>query len=203
MSRRIGRPKIIHRLDQTPAKEIAPHPIHEGFRKERMRGYPGCQLRPRITPRVRRNSTTVRENRFDLLPATRMDNFHTFPRISKVGFFSRRVVEEDGCPEARPFGSTELAEERSKSPKLILVPLFIGVIVTLSTIQTSTQENPHLFRHDILGAGLFSERQKVAGRTIIALRRQAFEGDLLIRLVLGHALPDPTPINIAVFGRTC
>ena len=114
---------------------------------------------------------SVQESGFDQLLATGVNHLHRFRRLSKIRLAAGGIVKENRRPEPGPFGSADLSEEGCQPPELILAPLLIGVVVTLGAIQPSSQEDPHLFRHDIRGLGFFPVGKKVSRSSAVALCR--------------------------------
>src|SRR5262249_17090010 len=89
---------------------------------------------------------SIQEGRDHFRFGTGLNDFGTLADVS----MSFRIVEDDVV--GNPSHQTELADKAKKcsqSPKLILSPALIRVVVTLGAVPPSSQENPYLLSHRI------------------------------------------------------
>src|SRR5262245_27751227 len=81
------------------------------------------------------------------------------------------------------------------SPKLILAPSIIRMIVTLRTIQTPSHEDAYVLSHNTFQGPSFVGRQVEARGAIIALSHKALTYNLIIGLVPSDATSKPFPMG--------
>src|SRR4051794_39488402 len=88
-------------------------------------------------------------------------------------------------------------EEGSQTPKLILAPGLVRVIVTLRAIEPAAKKNPDFLSHRFTRRANNVVRQKMARRAVVALGREPLASNLVVRLIAGDVVPHPVGIHLA------
>ena len=196
----IGRTQVIHRVDEPAAEEERPEAVHRRFREVLVRRHPFGQIKTHAPLIPVFQNGSIEQCRRNLLLRARMQNpILALTHDIRSNLLTHRVIENDGVV-TRPAGPEHMAEERGQTPKLVLCPVFIGMIVAARAIEAASQEDLGLLEHGVRRKLDDLQRKEVPRRATVPLGGDAFASHLVEGPVRRHVIADPLPVVTAPLG---
>src|SRR5687768_3944860 len=87
-------------------------------------------------------------------------------------------------------------EETRHSPKLILAPVLVWMVMTLGAIEAASEEDPHFLRHHFSRRSNLVVREKVARGRLVTLGRYPLARDFIVWAIRLDVPADPFPIAL-------
>src|SRR5438876_1806779 len=199
MRGRIGRTEIIYWINQAASEEITPHAVDCRLGEIGVPDHPLGQRVAGILPRGRLDLRAIEERGSQLDLRARVVDLDAAVDVGIAHFLVLRVIEDHilvaGVPHLE-----HAPEEGSQTPKLVLAPALVRMVVALSAIESAAQEHANFLSHRLAGRADDIVGEEVPGGTIVACCRQALASYLVVGFVGGDVLPDPVGVHAAPLG---